>query len=151
MQPFRLPSYFDRFESLDHGANHPTVLLGWASDTDGNLVVFDEYSSPGLVSKHARELLRRRKVWGTSARWADPSVFASHGLANKLGGPASVATEYAEHGVHLIRANNDRQAGYLRLLELLHVEPGWIPPPWAQVRDGAGARRACTCSPRAGT
>jgi PBSX family phage terminase large subunit len=142
VKPFPVPEHFDRFESLDHGANHPTVILAWASDEDGNLVVFDEYSNSGLVSKHARELSRRRKVWGTSVCWADPSVFASQGLANKLGGPASVATEYAEHGVALTRANNDRQAGYLRLLELLHVEPGRIPPPWAQVRDGVnGAPR----------
>jgi hypothetical protein len=46
------------------------------------------------------------------------------------------ATEYGQHGIHLSKANNDRAAGYARLLELLHVEPGRIPPPWAQVREG---------------
>ena len=94
--------------------------------------------SPGLVSKHAREILRRRGSWGTSECWADPSVFASQGLSSRVGQPASVASEYAEHGIKLEPANNDREAGYLRLLELLHVEPNRIPPPWSQVREGAG-------------
>jgi hypothetical protein len=35
----------------------------------------------------------------------------------------------------LAKANNDRAAGYARILELLHVELGRIAPPWAQVRD----------------
>src|SRR6266516_46281 len=136
VRPFVIPAHWERFESLDHGANHPTVVLPWAADEDGNLVVFGEYSSPGLVSAHALAIKLQRKRWGTRNCWADPSVFASQGLSNKFGGPASVATEYAEHGIPLIRGNNDRQAGYVRLLELLHVEPGRIPPPWAQIRKG---------------
>jgi PBSX family phage terminase large subunit len=135
VRPFQIPSFWERFESLDHGANHPTAIHAWAADTDGNLVVFGEYYSPGLVSKHAEALKLRRTRWGTRNCWADPSVFASQGLANKFGAPASVATEYGEHGIALIRANNDRQAGYVRLLELLHVEPARIPPPWASIPE----------------
>jgi PBSX family phage terminase large subunit len=138
VEPFEIPDEWPGFESLDHGANHPTVVLAWAADEDGNLVVFDEYCSPGLVSKHAREILRRRASWGTSECWADPSVFASQGLSSRIGQPASVASEYGEHGIRLEPANNDREAGYVRLLELLHVEQGRIPPLWAQVRQGAG-------------
>jgi hypothetical protein len=70
--------------------------------------------------------------------WADPLTGAKYGLANRLGDPASVRTEYAEHGIGLTGATNDREAGYLRLLELLHVEPGRIPPPWAQVPGDVG-------------
>jgi hypothetical protein len=66
------------------------------------------------------------------------STGAKYRLANKLGDPASVKTEYAEHGIGLTGANNDREAGYLRLLELLHVAPGRIAPPWAQVPSDVG-------------
>jgi PBSX family phage terminase large subunit len=142
VHPFEIPEHWQRFESLDHGANHPTVILAWAADEDGNLVIFGEYSSPGLVSKHAAELLERRKRWQTSTCWADPSVFASQGLSTPKTWRASVATEYGEHGIYLTQANNDRRAGYLRLLELLHVEPDRIPPPWANIREGVeGAPR----------
>jgi phage terminase large subunit len=143
VKPFPIPEHWERFESLDHGANHPTHVLAWAADEDGNIVIFGEYASPGLVSKHAAEIHERRKRWQTERCWADPSVFAHHGMEMpRRGVPASIATEYAEHGIYLIRANHDRQAGYSRLLELLHVEPGRIAPPWAQVRDGVdGAPR----------
>jgi hypothetical protein len=53
-----------------------------------------------------------------------------------------VATEYADHGIGLSAANNDRRAGYLRLVELLHVEPRRIPPLWSRVpKDVGGAPR----------
>jgi Phage terminase large subunit len=140
--PFPIPEHWDRLESLDHGANHPTVWLAWGADHDGNLCIVNEYSSPGLVSRHAQEILARRKKYGTSTCWADPSVFAHHGLSNPRHWRASIATEYSDHGIYLAHANNDRRAGYGRLLELLHVEPGRIPPPWAQVREGVeGAPR----------
>jgi phage terminase large subunit len=142
VRPFTIPAHWDRFESLDHGANHPTHVLAWAADEDGNVVIFGEYASPGLVSKHAAEILARRRKWGTKFCWADPSVFAHHGVSTARNWRASVATEYAEHGIYLARANHDRQAGYSRLLELLHVQPGRIPPPWAQIREGVdGAPR----------
>jgi hypothetical protein len=56
-------------------------VLAWAADEDGNIVIFGEYASPGLVSKHAVAILERRKRWGTKYCWADPSVFAHHGVS----------------------------------------------------------------------
>jgi PBSX family phage terminase large subunit len=134
--PFEVPEHWRRFASHDHGLNHDTVFLAWAADEDGNTIVFGEYSQPGLVSKHAAAYLERRERWKTRHVWSDPSVFASQGLSTPRYFKASVATEYAEHGIILRKANNDRAAGYARLLELLHVEPGRIAPPWAQVRSG---------------
>lgn len=146
VEPFAIPDEWERFESLDHGASNPTAALAWAADHDGNVVVFDTYYSPGLVSAHAPEILRRRKhgvpgrfpnPWEARGRsnycHADPSAWAHHGMSNRWGQPASIATEYSEHGVHLGQANNDRAAGYMRLLELIHVDPLRFAPPWAQI------------------
>jgi phage terminase large subunit len=148
VEPFEIPTSWERFGSMDHGQNNPTCWLLWAVDYDGNLVVCDEYYSPGLVSRHAAEILRRRKAWRevdagwSNTCWADPSIGAKHGLERELGDPASVATEYADYGIGLSLANNDRAAGYLRLCELLHVEPGRIPPDWASAPAAlAGAPR----------
>jgi phage terminase large subunit len=145
VEPFEIPTTWERFESMDHGANNPTGWLLWAVDYDGNLVVADEYYSAGLVSKHAPEVLRRRRDWweangDSNTCWADPSIRAKHGLSDQLGRPASIETEYADFDIGLSLGNNDRKAGYLRLCELLHVEAGRIPPGWASIPphvDGA--------------
>jgi hypothetical protein len=145
VEPFELPTGWERFESMDHGANNPTCWLLWAVDYDGNLLVCDEYYSSGLVSRHAPEILRRRQEWWrpsswSNTCWADPSIFARHGLSDRLGRPASIATEYGDYDIGLSPANNDRKAGYLRLCELLHPDPARTPPPWVTVpsqREGA--------------
>lgn len=157
VDPFKVPDDWDRFESLDHGASNPTAALAWATDHDGNSVVYDAYYSPGLVSAHAAEIKRRRShgvVLSGGIRnkwkpgeddpvcWADPSIAASQGLSTVMGRPASVLTEYREHGLFFKLANNDRAAGYMRLLELLHVEPRRIAPPWSRLpQDAPGAPR----------
>jgi hypothetical protein len=143
LRPFEIPGHWSRFESLDFGHNNPTAYLIWAADEDGNLVVADEYYSPGLASEHAREILARRRRWGLQGYpycYSDPSMWSEYGLTNKKGMPASIATELQDHGVTgLIRANPDRAAGYLRLRELLHPEAGRIPPLWAQLLEDVAA------------
>ena len=155
--PFAIPEEWERFESMDHGASNPTAWLAWAVDHDGNLVCFDRYYAPGLVSAHAAAVLQRRvkgvllpgglcNPWQASGDsntcWADPSIAASQGLSTTMGRPASVLTEYREHGLFLKPANNDRAAGYMRLLELLHVEPGRIAPRWSRLpKDAPSAPR----------
>jgi hypothetical protein len=59
-------------------------------------------------------------------------------LVGKFGEPASVGTEYYERGIDVARANNDRAAGYMRLLELWRVEPGRLAPDWGRVPERAG-------------
>jgi hypothetical protein len=94
-----------------------------------------------LVSQHAAQVLKLRREWHpedvTPTVYADPSTGAQIGLA-KFGQPASVKTEYGEHGIRLIGGNNDRAAGYSRLLELLHVEAGRLAPSWAGVPESSG-------------
>jgi hypothetical protein len=148
VRPFEIPAHWRYFESMDFGANHPTAWHAWTADEDGNLVVASEYYSPGLASKHAAEILGRRARFASKSRdyvycHSDPSMWNEYGLTSKRAVPASIATELNEHGLHgLVRANNDRAAGYLRLRELIEVDPGRVPPPWAQIRDGVeGAPR----------
>jgi hypothetical protein len=141
IRPFDVPEHWSRFESIDFGHNNPTAYLVWMTDEEGNLVVADEYYSPGLASEHAPQIPARRRRWGMALYpycYCDPSMWSEYGLTNKRGMPASIATELNDHGVTgLIRANNDRAAGYLR--EFLHPEPGRIPPPWARLKEVAAA------------
>jgi hypothetical protein len=147
VRPFPVPGHWRYFESMDFGANHPTAWHSWVADEDGNVLVTGEYYSPGLASKHAAEILARRSRSGAPGypyTYADPSMWNQYGLTSrKRAVPASIATELNEHGLHgLIRANNDRAAGYLRLRELIEVDAARVAPPWAQIREGVvGAPR----------
>jgi len=140
----RIPDEWQRFESLDHGTTNPTVVLAWCVDYDGNLIVFDSYyESRKIIPDHAPAILAKRAGWwpkdekgyplASVISYADPSIFSKHGHETKLGDPASVATEYAEHGIEgLVPANNERRAGRLRVASLLRpngerVFPGWHP------------------------
>lgn len=147
VDPFEVPEWWQRFESMDHGAANPTAWLAWAADDDGNVVVFGEHYEAGrLVSHHAQRVLELRQGWhpaearGRVTVWADPSTGAKFGTS-RWGEAASVQTEYAEHGIALTGANNDRAAGYARLLELLHVEQGRPGPTWSRVAGGDAAPR----------
>src|SRR5439155_12861312 len=100
----------------DHGAASPTAWLAWAADEDGNLVIFGEhYSANMLVSEHAEAVLELRKRWHPKGAdrprvYADPSTGAVHGL-RKWDEPASVTTEYRQHGIYLTAGINERAAG----------------------------------------
>jgi PBSX family phage terminase large subunit len=148
VEPFLIPDAWDRFQSLDHGSANPTAVLAWAVDHDGNLIAFDEYYSPGLVSAHAAEIRRRLPYWrgrderGYSVCYADPSIRVSQGLSSRHGVPASVWTEYLEHGINfLVMANNDRAAGYARLLELVHPDRRRPFPSWHSRSGELGSPR----------
>jgi hypothetical protein len=126
------PSSFERFESADYGSNNPTCWLAWCTDYDNNLVIWDEFYEPGLPSEIAPKILARRKWWRSSVCWADPSLWIGKGVTNKFGREANSADEFHDSGVSLVRANNDRKAGYLRLSELLRMEDGRRYPAWHQ-------------------
>jgi Terminase large subunit, T4likevirus-type, N-terminal len=136
---FDVPESWERFESLDPGTTNPASILAYAVDYDGNIVVFDELyvdepvpHLPDLVV----ELLKQRRAWwhleGASVVChADPSAFAQ-GVHTKWGRQPSVVDEFAAAGVPLVKASNDRCAGYVRIGQLLapdetHTFPDWHP------------------------
>lgn len=152
VDPFEVPAEWLRFESHDHGIANPTATLAWAADFDGNLIIFDSYYAPGLVSAHAAALIEKRAAWWprnergwlaqSPVSYADPSMWARIGTATKLGDPASIVTEYLELEVDgFVQANNDRKAGRARLLELLKPDPERPFPSWHPRADQPGSPR----------
>jgi hypothetical protein len=157
VDPFPVPAEWLRFESHDHGLSNPTCTLAWAADFDENLVVFDSYYQPGLVSAHAAALVERRGTpdkpgwWPRDERgwliqspvsYADPSMWARIGTQTRMGEPASIVTEYLERDVDgFVQANNDRKAGRARLLELLQPDESRVFPVWHPRAGEPGAPR----------
>lgn len=133
---------FERFESMDYGSNNPTCWLAWAVDYDGNVVIWDEFYEPGLPSEIAPKILSRRTAWKSTVCWGDPSLWIGKGVTNKFGMEANSADEFHESGLPIVRANNDRRAGYLRLSELLRLEDGRRYPSWHHLAGQSPAPHA---------
>lgn len=151
VDPFVIPDTFERFESLDFGVSNPTAVLAYAVDYDGNLIVFDGLYEPGLPSQIVPLLEAKRARWWDSRDrngrrishpvYADPSIWNKTGVTNRMGTPASTADEFADLGVPLVRANNDRRAGFVRVSELLRQNEARLFPAWHPLRGQPGAPR----------
>ena len=149
--PFAVPSEWVRLEGMDHGVKNPTAWLLGATDFDGNLLVVDEYYRPGLIADHAAEVWRRRNDgwWSRDDKgdlvyatcFGDPSIRNRFGLRDLTGRELSVETEYADHSIAIAAGQNDRRAGYQRILELLHPDPERFFPEWHPKRGQAGSPR----------
>lgn len=89
--------------------------------------MFDEYYSPGLVSKHCSEIKAKFEIGRFDGGIVgDPSMFGK--TREKYGDVWAVSDEYEEQGIDLDRANNDITAGINRVGEYLRVDPNHIHP-----------------------
>lgn len=141
--PFDIPASWDRFESMDYGSsdNSATAWMWYAIDYDGNVILIDELYEPGLPSAIVPKVRERRGRWATPDErvltFADPAIFNPGQTSNRWGAPATVVAEFTELGMPLVRANNDRRAGYIRISELLKMHEHRQPPVWATHLQGS--------------
>jgi phage terminase large subunit len=114
--------------ALDYGFQHFTAVTLGATDGDGNRFIVDMHAArKWLVPMHAdaiHGMLGRQDLSGGNGDrfltvndlkyfCAGTDVFA------KTFSSASVAEEYAKHGIKLRPANMDRRGGWARLLSLM--------------------------------
>jgi phage terminase large subunit len=106
--------------SLDYGFQHPTVCY-LLSEYDGKKQVIDEHwRRHALATDHAvdiKNMLQRHglRVENLRSFVASPDAFAQRG--NESG--KTIADQYADNGIMLTRANDDRINGAAFLLKLL--------------------------------
>lgn len=103
------------FGMLDHGYRNPTAFLLGAFDSEGRIIIYDEYYETNrLVKENALAILSRINELKIKDKLhyivADPSI------KNKdpIGG-GSIYQEYGEHGLYMTLANNDVTAGINRV------------------------------------
>ena len=119
VRSFPIPLDWRVWLALDYGFTHPTVALLFAQDGDGNVYIVDEHRrSKWLVSQHAeaiKAMLRRHdlEVGRLDGIYAGADVFAQRGTSSKK----TIAEEYADEGLLLRRANNDRINGWAAMLQ----------------------------------
>ena len=115
--PFDIPRGWERIVSVDHGMVNPTAVLWAALDFDGNVFIYDEYYSPGIVSQHAKEILYKSEGQEISLWLIDPSTTAK--TREKYGQMWSVMEEYEDYGLFFSPSNNEKLAGINRVKEFL--------------------------------
>lgn len=117
LQPFDIPKGWERIIAVDHGMVNPTAALFAALDFDGNVYIYDEYYSPGIVSTHAKEIIKKAEGQEISLWLIDPSTTAK--TREKEGQMWSVLEEYEDYGLFFSPANNEKLAGINRVKEFL--------------------------------
>lgn len=113
-----IPDTWERFVGLDHGLRNPTAMLIGAIDPQkGEVHIFKEYYKPNtLVPDHAKNIkaiLEECKVTAGNTRFMviDPSA---KNKTDPINGK-SVQGLYQEYGLYFQPANNNIEAGVLKV------------------------------------
>lgn len=113
-KPFEIPTEWRRYRSIDYGLDCLAVL--WiAVNSLGECYVYREYAKPDkIISNGAfdiKELSANEKIRLT---YAPPDLWSRSQESGKCR-----ADIFRDSGLHLIKSNNDRIAGWLCIKEML--------------------------------
>lgn len=125
VRPFAVPKEWRRYFAMDYGLD---MLAGYwiAMDHEGRAYVYREIYRPGLIISDAARAVREMNGDDEIYAWIGPPD-----LWNRRQDTGKSAAEiFAEHGVPLVKAANDRVQGWYALKE-------WLKP----VRDAQGGVR----------
>lgn len=139
---FTIPPEWRRLAGVDYGYAAPWCTLWMAVDPDGRVWVYRErYETQVGETEQAKRILADEASEPEDrlpARYADPSMWRTTGEG------LPIASVYAQNGVALHPANNERIAGWQRVHTYLadgaacryHRAQGWETCPMLHVLDG---------------
>jgi phage terminase large subunit-like protein len=116
------------FRMMDHGFRNPTAFLFGCIDTEGKVIIYDEYYASGkLVKENADAVLRQTEDLGISNNIyytvGDPSIQNTDPITG-----TSVLAEYAQQGIGIVLGNNDVHYGILRVASRFQQRMLYIGP-----------------------
>lgn len=115
IKPFGLPSHWRKYRTIDYGLDMLACL--WvALDEQDNAYVYREVYESGLVVSKAAERIREFSDEEVFATFAPPDLWNRHADTGR-----STADIFAESGIPLTKAKNDRVQGWYDLAEWLKV------------------------------
>lgn len=115
--------------SFDYGFSHPTAVYWWTKDGDGRYYTIAEHHQPRwLVPQHAQAM----KEIADRLQRPLPIFLAGHDAFAQKGDEQgkTIAAQYAEHGVTLVRANINRTSGAAEMLKRLGNPEAGLSPTW---------------------
>lgn len=115
IEPFELPSWWQRAGGIDYGYTNPWCALHAAFDGDGTCYVYRELYETGLTPGQQCERIRQSLAAGEQIAYhvADPAMWSRTGIGEPI------AAQYRRYGIPLQRAINSRLAGWARVREML--------------------------------
>lgn len=119
IKPFEIPQYWSWFGAYDYGFNHPACWLLFAVDTDGRVHLVHEIVQAQLGLAEQADLIHSElNKRGISK---DQILFhAGHDCwARKKGSEPTIAEDFIDHGITLVRANISRALGAHRVRQYL--------------------------------
>lgn len=142
VQPFTIPREWERVFAMDYGLD---MLAGYwiALDTVGNAFVYREiYEADHIISEAARAI-QERTAGDTVVEWiAPPDLWNRRQDTGR-----SVADIFADHGIYLRKASNDRVQGWMDLKEWLKPITGEAGETTARLRVFSTCRNLIRCLP----
>lgn len=114
IEPFEIPEHWQRYRAIDYGLD--CLACVWvAIDELGIYYVYREYAeSDKIISVGAGDILKL-----SEGEYAQYTVAPSDLWARSQESAKSKADIFRENGLTLIKGNNNREAGWLALAELL--------------------------------
>lgn len=125
-KPFAIPRHWRRYRAMDYGLDmHFCIWV--AVDETGRCYVYRQFAQPDMIASDAAnmQLVLTTPEEGIGYTIAPPDLWARNRETGK-----SQADTFAVNGVPLVRADNNRKAGWMALKELLKIredgKPGLI-------------------------
>lgn len=148
--PMAVDNWWSRFEAMDYGTSAPTSWGCFATDYDGNVIAFGLHHEPGFPSETAPKIHDKRERWwsrddkGELVRalcYAPADIRTRFAKSEVTGKEISAETEFNKLGITFARAQQDRRAGYIRIAEMLKLDPARRFPDWHPRRGESPAPR----------
>lgn len=116
VEPFAIPEHWRRFRAIDYGLD--CLACVWvAVDELGSFCVYREYAEADkIISDGSKEILELSRDEKIQVTYAPPDLW---GRSQESG--RSKADLFRESGLTLVASNNNREAGWLAIKDLLKV------------------------------
>lgn len=111
VEPFTIPSHWNRFGAYDYGFNHPAVFGWFAVNEDGDVYLYRELVKTQTRVDQFAEMINAhpdtQKLNPIVAGW---DCWAKKGTISSGSAP-TIAEEFAKHGIYISKAKIDRVQG----------------------------------------
>jgi phage terminase large subunit len=126
IDPFEIPSWWKRFRSIDWGYNDPCAVYWHAVGPDRRVYTYRElYVREMTASQLAAKITEMSFGEQIDYTVMSPDAWAKRGNDAVIG--ESIAETLHKAGVYVVKADNNRLSGWMRMREYLRDAPDSIP------------------------